>query len=72
MAVVLTGYGCDGTAGAAAVRRAGGFSIAQDAATSECFGMPGAAIAAGAVDLVLPLEVIAPALVGLVRERRPA
>ena len=72
VAVVLTGNGCDGAAGAAAVRRAGGACIAQDEGTSEYFGMPGAAIAAGGVDLVLSLEAIAPALVRLVRERKPA
>ena len=40
--------------------------IAQDQATSEFFGMPGAAIKTGCVDLILPLPEIAPALIKLV------
>ena len=65
VAVVLTGTGSDGAAGAAAVRRAGGVVIAEDPATAEFLGMPAAAIGAGAVDQVLSLDDIAPALVAL-------
>lgn len=61
LAVVLSGTGIDGAAGAAAVRRAGGEVIAQDEATSMYFGMPGAAILGG-VDHVLPVEAIAAAV----------
>jgi two-component system chemotaxis response regulator CheB len=61
-AIVLSGTGLDGAAGAAAVKRAGGRVLAQDEATSEYFGMPGAAILAGGVDEVLPLDEIAPAV----------
>jgi two-component system chemotaxis response regulator CheB len=61
-AVVLSGTGIDGAAGAAAVKRAGGRVLAQDEATSQYFGMPGAAILAGGVDEVLPLADIAPAV----------
>ena len=62
IAVVLTGTGHDGARGTQVVKRAGGTVIVQDEATSEFFGMPGAAIDAGQVDLVLPLDQIAPAL----------
>jgi two-component system, chemotaxis family, protein-glutamate methylesterase/glutaminase len=62
IAVVLTGTGHDGAKGAQAVKQAGGIVIVQDEATSEFFGMPGAAIKAGLVDRILPLEGIAPAL----------
>ena len=62
-AIVLSGTGIDGAAGAAAVNRAGGYVLAQDEATSEYFGMPGAAILAGGVNDVLPLDAIAPAVV---------
>ncbi|WP_433200528.1 chemotaxis protein CheB [Dactylosporangium sp. CS-047395] len=62
LAVVLTGMGSDGVAGAAAVRAAGGFVIAQSSETAEQPAMPAAATAAGAVDLVLPLHEIGPAL----------
>lgn len=59
MCVILTGMGRDGVDGLRAVRRRGGLVIAQDEATSVVFGMPGAAIAAGVADVVLPLEAIA-------------
>jgi two-component system, chemotaxis family, protein-glutamate methylesterase/glutaminase len=65
--VVLTGAGSDGASGAVAIKAAGGVVIAQDKATSLFFGMPGAAIDAGAVDFILPLENIAPALMRLLR-----
>nr|MDQ3037295.1 CheB methylesterase domain-containing protein [Myxococcota bacterium] len=58
-AIVLTGMGVDGAAGALEVRRAGGDVVAQDEASSVVFGMPQAAIALGATDEVLPLVDIA-------------
>jgi len=62
IAVVLTGMGRDGTDGLGAIRRAGGYIIAQDEATSVVWGMPGSAVEAGVVDQVLPLEQIARAV----------
>jgi two-component system chemotaxis response regulator CheB len=44
----------------------GGTVIAQDEATAEFFGMPGAAINSGSVDFVLPLDEIPTALMTLV------
>src|SRR5438128_9274904 len=67
LAVVLSGTGSDGAAGASAVKAAGGLVLAQDEATSEYFGMPSAAIASGSVDRVLALDEIADAVVGFVR-----
>jgi two-component system chemotaxis response regulator CheB len=67
LAVVLSGTGHDGAAGAVAVRLAGGTVIAQDRETAEFFGMPGAAIARDGVDRVLPLEGIASAVAEFVR-----
>jgi two-component system chemotaxis response regulator CheB len=60
LALVLTGMGTDGSDGAAEIAKAGGSVIAQDEATSVVWGMPAAAIAAGACSAVLPLEQIAP------------
>jgi two-component system chemotaxis response regulator CheB len=66
VAVVLTGSGSDGAMGTQAVKKVGGTVIVQDEATSELYGMPGAALQAGAVDVQLPLVEIGPALVALV------
>jgi two-component system chemotaxis response regulator CheB len=55
IAVVLTGTGREGAKGIQAIRKAGGFVIAQDEATAEHFDMPSAAIETRKVDLVLPL-----------------
>jgi two-component system chemotaxis response regulator CheB len=68
VAVVLTGTGHDGATGAQAVKQAGGRVVVQDETTSEFFGMPKSAIDAGKVDLILPLDDIAPALVALCGE----
>ena len=62
IAVVLTGSGSDGSMGVRAIKKMGGTVIAQDETTSEYFAMPNAAIGTGAVDFVLPIEDIAPAL----------
>ena len=66
LAVVLTGTGSDGSMGVQAVKKVGGTVIAQDEKTSEFFGMPGAAIATGCVDFILPMNEIPSALVTLV------
>jgi two-component system chemotaxis response regulator CheB len=60
--VVLTGMGDDGAVGAKAIKRAGGYVIAQNEATSTVFGMPAEAIKTGAVDEVLGVDDIGKAL----------
>jgi two-component system chemotaxis response regulator CheB len=63
IAVVLSGSGMDATNGVQHVKARGGTVIVQDRATAGHFGMPGSAILTGAVDQVLPIDAIAPALV---------
>ncbi len=65
VAVILTGANQDGAYGIKRVKRRGGLTIAQDPATAVKPEMPAAAIATGAVDEVLPLDEIGPALAGL-------
>jgi two-component system, chemotaxis family, protein-glutamate methylesterase/glutaminase len=60
--VVLTGMGNDGVNGAKAIKAAGGLVLAQDEATSVIFGMPAEAIKTGAVEQVLGIDDIYPAL----------
>lgn len=61
-ACLLTGMGADGATGLLAVRRSGGFTIAQDESSSVVFGMPREAIERGAAEIVLPLTEFAPTL----------
>ncbi len=68
IAVVLSGTGVDGAAGAAEIHAHGGVVVAQDPASAAFAGMPAAAIATGAVDYVLGLPEIARLLERLVKE----
>jgi two-component system chemotaxis response regulator CheB len=62
LAVVLTGMGQDGLAGARDIVAAGGHVLAQDEATSAVWGMPGHVAQAGLCSAVLPLPEIGPRL----------
>ncbi|HXC37385.1 MAG TPA: chemotaxis response regulator protein-glutamate methylesterase [Burkholderiales bacterium] len=65
--IMLTGMGRDGAAAMLEMKRAGAVNIAQDEATCVVFGMPKEAIAAGAVDEVLPVGAIAERVLALAR-----
>jgi two-component system, chemotaxis family, protein-glutamate methylesterase/glutaminase len=69
--VVVSGANEDGSDGVVAIKRRGGFTIAQDPETADKAIMPAAAIATGAIDRVLPVDEIAPLLVELCREGAP-
>lgn len=60
--VVLSGMGQDGAAGLLEMRRAGALTFAQDWTTAAVFGMPRAALEAGAAESVWALEALGPAL----------
>jgi two-component system chemotaxis response regulator CheB len=55
LALVMTGMGSDGVAGARSVHRAGGMVWAQDEASSAVWGMPGRLTQTGIVDSLMPL-----------------
>ena len=63
--VVLTGMGDDGADGMRILRDAGALTVAQSRESCVVFGMPRAAIEAGGIDEVLPLEAIGPLLAEL-------
>ena len=67
-AVVLTGGDSDAMDGVRAVKKNGGYVIAQDPDTSDVDQMPRSAIETGCVDRVLPLHEIADALVERVKK----
>ena len=60
--VVLTGMGSDGARGSRLIKSAGGMVLAQDEATSVIFGMPAEAIKTGAVEQVLGIDDLYPAI----------
>ncbi len=70
LGVLLTGASADGAAGLARIKQLGGCAIVQDPATAECATMPAAAIAATAVDYILPLGQIGAHMLGLVEGTR--
>jgi two-component system, chemotaxis family, protein-glutamate methylesterase/glutaminase len=71
IACLLTGMGRDGAAGLLRIRQAGGFTIAQDEATSVVYGMPREAVELGAAMRVLPLADIGAALGAAAESSRP-
>jgi two-component system chemotaxis response regulator CheB len=64
LGVVLTGMGSDGTEGLRAIRARGGLTLAEAEESCVIFGMPKAAIEAGVVERVVPLERMAGEILG--------
>lgn len=67
LAVILTGMGSDGTLGLRLLKRHGCHVIVQDEASCVVHGMPRAALEAGVVDVVAPLDQIAVRIASKIR-----
>jgi two-component system, chemotaxis family, protein-glutamate methylesterase/glutaminase len=65
LACLLTGMGRDGAAGLLAIRRAGGYTVAEDESSCVVYGMPREAVLLGAAQTILPLDDIGPEIVRL-------
>lgn len=70
VAVLLTGMGSDGAKGLLALRRAGAKTIVQDEQSSAVFGMPKAAIQAGAAQHVTSLQHLPQQILACLRSSR--
>lgn len=68
IACLLTGMGRDGASGLLDIRKAGGFTIAQDEASCVVYGMPREAVLLGAAASVLPLPEIGRTFAALARQ----
>ena len=62
--VLMTGMGDDGAAAMTRLRAEGGHTIAESEDSAVVWGMPGALVKAGGAGIVLPLDAIAPHLLG--------
>ncbi|MBF0492524.1 MAG: chemotaxis-specific protein-glutamate methyltransferase CheB [Deltaproteobacteria bacterium] len=69
MGIVLTGLGVDGALGLKAMRDAGGYTIAQDEASSVACWMPREAVRLGAASCVVPADEIADKMIGWVKQK---
>ncbi len=65
VAIILSGSGNDGTAGARVIKAAGGVTIAQNPASAKHASMPQCAIETGCIDQVLEIEQIPEVLASL-------
>ena len=67
LCVILTGMGRDGTDGGKALKQRGAYVIAESQKTCVVYGMPKAAVDAGIVDEILPLDEIPEAMVRIAK-----
>lgn len=72
LGVVLTGMGKDGAEGLLEMKNAGAYTVVQNEETCVVYGMPGAAVALGATDRILPLDKIAGDLINQLNARNAA
>lgn len=70
--VILTGMGSDGAEGLRAMHDAGAITLAESEKSAVVYGMPQAAVRAGAVDYVCHLHGVATELVQLITRAEPA
>lgn len=68
IAILLTGMGRDGAHGLLKIKQSGGYTIAQDEASSIVYGMPGEAAKIGAHTEILPLDDIFLRVMKLLKE----
>jgi two-component system, chemotaxis family, protein-glutamate methylesterase/glutaminase len=70
LAVILTGMGSDGADGLRLAHEAGAYVIAQDESTSVVYGMAQEAVNRGAVDAIIPLDLMAARVSELVTRQK--
>ena len=68
LGVILTGMGRDGAQGMQQLKAAGAVTLAQNEETCVVYGMPKAAVDLGVVDRVVPLNLMANAILQALRE----
>ena len=67
VAIILSGGGTDGAVGVKAIKEEGGLIMVQDPQEAQYESMPGAAIATGLADTILPVNELASKLMQYVR-----
>lgn len=65
--VILTGMGSDGAKGLLSMRQAGARTLAQDETSSVVYGMPREAYQNGGAEKVIPIDQMAPTIIGLLK-----
>lgn len=68
LGVILTGIGHDGTEGLLEMKQKGSPTLGQDEATSVVYGMPRSAFQIGAVDMQIPLDNMASAIMNVIKK----
>jgi len=70
LAVLLTGMGSDGAVGMQAIKRAGGYTLAESEESCVIYGMPRAAVELDAVDRSVHLDLMPQAIMDGLRQLR--